>query len=188
MLQKLSKFLPLKFVLQRKVLGSVWCQAVCCWPGAKRLASGGWVPRGGGARSGPPCLMVSAAPVGVRTPPATGPVCSEIVAPGLSDHVLSVCWSRVEEAMDGFHFFHKRSRKCFKAGRTRGPASPPHSVSCDLPGTGLGVPGCPRRGHRCAGVRQGAFPALQSSVVDELGPHCLEVSVDTLWFTSGSAN
>ena len=75
--------------------------------------------------------------------------------------------------------------------RTRGPRFPPpprHSVSPDLPRTGLRVPGCQRGGHRCAGVRQGAFPALQSPVVDELGPHCSEVSADTLWFTSAPAN
>lgn len=136
----------------------------------------------------------SAAQVGVRIPRAAGCLVRDWRTRPLS-HVLYVGLG-VEEAMDGFHFFPTKVWKCFKAGNKntwallhpRPPPTPNHSVSRDLPRTGLGVPGCPRRGHRCAGVRQGAFPALQSPVVDELGPHCSEVSADTLWFTSGSAN
>lgn len=119
---------------------------------------------------------------GSENPACHWPFGSRLAHPAFEP--CSVCWSR-----SGPFFSHK-GLEVFQGRKQEhvGPVSPPHSVSCDLPRTGLGVPGCPWRGHRCAGVRRGAFTALQSSVVDELGPHCSEVSADTLWFTSGSAN
>lgn len=89
-----------------------------------------------------------------------------------------------------FIFFPQRSRSVSRQEkRTRGPRFPsltPCPVTCL--GLGLGSLGARGEDTGAPGVRQGAFPALQSSVVDELGPRCSEVSVDTLWFTSGSAN
>ena len=119
---------------------------------------------------------------GSENPACHWPFGSRLAHPAFEP--CSVCWFR-----SGPFFSHK-GLEVFQGRKQEhvGPISPPHSVSCDLPRTGLGVPGCPWRGRRCPGVRRGAFTALQSSVVDELGPHCSEVSADTLWFTSGSAN
>lgn len=98
---------------------------------AKRLAFG-LGAGGAGSWSGPPYLIVSATPVGVRTPRATGRLARDWRTQPLN-HVLYV-------GLGVDHFFSTKVWKCFKAGNKNmwAPFLPltPCPVTC--PGLGSG--------------------------------------------------